>query len=134
MTAVFADTNIVVYAYANDPLKSSVAEAIVSAIPVLSTQIINEFLNVARVKMNLDLPTRHKVAQNLLHGCTVVSLDVQVVAQAMALEAKYQVSYWDALVISAALAAGCDTLYSEDMQNGQIFENCLTVRNPFVAL
>ncbi len=41
MTAVFVDTNIVVYAYANDPLKSSVAEAIVSATPVLSTQVIN---------------------------------------------------------------------------------------------
>lgn len=133
MTAVFVDTNIVVYAYANDPLKSSVAEAIVSATPVLSTQVINEFLNVARIKMRLDLATRHKIAHNLLHGCTVVSLDVQVVAHAMAVEATYQVSYWDALVISAALAAGCDTLYSEDMQNGQVFENCLTVRNPFVT-
>lgn len=80
------------------------------------------------------LATRHKIAHNLLHGCTAVSLDVQVVAQAiMAVEATYQVSYWDALVISAALAAGCDTLYSEDMQNGQVFENCLTVRNPFVT-
>ena len=101
MTAVFVDTNIVVYAYANDPLKSSVAEAIVSATPVLSTQVINEFLNVARIKMRLDLATRHKIAHNLLHACTVVSLDVQVVAQAMAVEATYQVSYWDALVISA---------------------------------
>ena len=78
---------------------------------MLSTQVINEFLNVARIKMRLDLATRHQIAHTLLHGCTVVSLDVQVVAQAMAVEATYQVSYRDALVISAALAAGCDTLY-----------------------
>lgn len=133
MTAVFADTNIVVYAYADEPLKSSVAEAIVRATPVLSTQVISEFLNVARIKMGLDLPTRHQIAENLLHACTVVSLDVQVVAQAMAVEATYQVSYWDALVISAALAGGCDTLYSEDMQDGQVFENRLTVKNAFVT-
>jgi predicted nucleic acid-binding protein len=71
MTAVFADTNIVVYAYANELRKSPVAEAIVQAAPVISTQVVSEFLNVARVKMGLDLTTRHKVAQNLLHGCTV---------------------------------------------------------------
>ncbi len=52
--------------------------------------------------MRLDFATRHKIAHNLLHGCTVVSMDVQVVAQAMAVEATYQVSYWDALVVSAA--------------------------------
>jgi predicted nucleic acid-binding protein len=51
----------------------------------------------------------------------------------MAIEAKYLVSYWDALVIAAAVVAGCDTLYSEDMQDGQVFENRLTVRNPFAV-
>jgi predicted nucleic acid-binding protein len=43
------------------------------------------------------------------------------------------VSYWDALILAAALAAGCDTLYSEDMQDGQIFEGRLTVKNPFAG-
>jgi predicted nucleic acid-binding protein len=40
---------------------------------------------------------------------------------------------WDALIIAAALATGCDTLYSEDLQNGQIFEERLTVKNPFAG-
>jgi len=132
MTAVFADTNIVVYAYARDPQRSPVAEAILAAAPVISTQIVGEFLNIARTKMGLDLATRHKVAQDLLHSCTVVPLDAQAAAQAMAVEATYQVSYWDALVVAAALAAGCDTLYTEDLQNGQVFEGRLTVKNPFV--
>lgn len=133
MTVVFTDTNIVVYAYASNPRKSPVAEAIVRPGPVISTQIVNEFLNVARIKMGLDRDTRHKIAQNLLRGCTVVPLDTQVVAKAMAIEAKYQVSYWDALVMAAALVAGCDTLYSEDIQDGQVFEDRLTVRNPFAS-
>ena len=133
MTAIFADTNIVVYAYADDPTKSAVAEVIIRDAPVISTQIVNEFLSVARVKLGLDLATRHKVAQDLLHGCTVVSVDAPVVARAMEIESKYQISYWDALVVAAALAADCTTLCSEDMQAGQIFENRLTVRNPFLS-
>ena len=92
MTAVFADTNIVVYAYAKDPQKSPVAEAILVAAPFISTQIVSEFLNIARTEMGLDPATRHKVARDLLYSCTVVPLDAQIVAQAMAMEAKYQVS------------------------------------------
>lgn len=133
MTAVFADTNIVVYAYAKDPQKSPVAEAILVAAPVISTQIVSEFLSIARTKMRLDLATRHKVAQDLLYSCAVTPLDAQVVVRAMAIEAKYQVSYWDALAVAAALAAGCDTLYTEDLQNGQVFEGRLAVKNPFVT-
>lgn len=52
---------------------------------------------------------------------------------AMQIEARYQASYWDALILAAALAAGCDTLYSEDMQDGQMFEGRLTVKNPFAG-
>lgn len=62
MAAVFADTNIVVYAYGSDAVKASVAERIIEAAPVISTQVVNEFLNIARVKMGLDMATRHRVA------------------------------------------------------------------------
>jgi predicted nucleic acid-binding protein len=128
---VFADTNIVVYAYGVDPAKIAPAKAIVSAAPVISTQVINEFHNVARRKLGLDLPTRHRVATDLLQSCRVIAVDQAIVAAAMQIEARYQVSYWDALILAAALAAGCDTLFSEDMQDGQLFEGRLAVRNPF---
>ena len=82
MTAAFADTNIFVYACARDPAKSPVAEDIIKAVPVISAQAVNEFLNVARVKMGLDLPARHGVARDLLHGCFVVALDALVIEQA----------------------------------------------------
>ena len=131
MTVVFADTNIVVYAYGVDPAKIAAAEAIVKASPVISTQVINEFHNVARRKLGLDMATRHRVAADLLQSCRVVAIDQAIVTAAMQVEARYQVSYWDALILAAALAAGCDTLYSEDMQDGQVFEGRLTVRNPF---
>lgn len=59
---VFADTNIVVYSYGADPAKVSVAESIIKAAPVISTQVIGEFHNVARRKLELDMATRHRVA------------------------------------------------------------------------
>ena len=128
---VFADTNIVVYAYGVDPVKLDPAKSIVNASPVISTQVINEFHNVARRKLGLDMPTRHRVAADLLQSCRVIAVDQSIVAAAMQIEARYQLSYWDALILAAALAAGCDTLYSEDMQDGQVFEGRLTIKNPF---
>jgi predicted nucleic acid-binding protein len=48
------------------------------------------------------------------------------------MEARYHLNYWDALIVAAALLAGCDTLYTEDLQHGQVIEGRLTVVNPFL--
>lgn len=132
MVAVFADTNIVVYAYSSDAVKASIAERIIEAAPVISTQVVNEFPNIARIKMGLDIATRHRVATDLLHSCNVIAPDSAIATSAMVIEDRYRLSYWDALIAAAALAANCHTLYSEDFQNGQVFEGKLTVSNPFV--
>ena len=50
----------------------------------------------------------------------------------MSIGLRHDLSHWDALIIAAALHTGCETLYSEDMQHGQIFNGCLTVTNPFI--
>lgn len=128
---VFADTNIVIYAYGVDPAKVAKAKVVLNDTPVISTQVINEFHNVARRKLGLDMATRHRIATDLLQSCRVVAVDQAIVSAAMLVEARYLVSYWDALIIAAALATGCNTLYSEDLQDGQIFEGRLTVKNPF---
>lgn len=131
MTVVFADTNIVVYAFAAEADKLCIAEDIVKAAPVISTQVVNEFHNVARRKLGLDLETRHRVATDLLQSCRVVSVDRMIALDAMRIEAIYGFSYWDSLILSAALSAGCDVLYTEDMQDGQVIDGRLTVKNPF---
>jgi predicted nucleic acid-binding protein len=132
MTVVFADTNIVVYAFGVDAGKLGIAEDIVKAAPVISTQVVNEFHNVARRKLGLDLETRHRVATDLLQSCRVVAVDRIIALDAMRVEAIYGFSYWDSLILSAALSAGCDILYSEDMQDGQVIDGRLIVKNPFI--
>lgn len=94
-------------------------------------QVLSEFLNVCRTKLGMDTTTRHKLAAELIVGCNVVSLDSRVVENAMEIEAEAQISYWDALIVAAALLSGCDTLYSEDLQHGRVFDGQLTVVNPF---
>jgi predicted nucleic acid-binding protein len=81
----------------------------------------------------MDVPTRHKLAQELIAGCNVVALEARVVEKAMEVEAQGQISYWDALIVAAALLSRCDTLYTEDLEHGRTFDGQLTVVNPFVA-
>ena len=58
---VFADTNVVVYAFAKDDTKIAIAEGILEKQPTVSVQVISEFLNVCRTKLRMDIPTRHKL-------------------------------------------------------------------------
>ena len=69
--------------------------------------------------------------ENILAIASVESLDYQTYEIAFNIRQKYNISYWDSLVIASALQSGCDTLYSEDMQDGLILENGLRVVNPF---
>ncbi|MBI4292095.1 MAG: PIN domain-containing protein [Betaproteobacteria bacterium] len=130
----FADTNVVVYAFGQDDTKVAVAESILENQPTVSVQVISEFLNVCRIKLGMDVPSRHKLARELIAGCNVVALEPRVVEKAMEVEAQGQISYWDALIVAAALLSGCDTLYTEDLEHGRTFDGQLTVVNPFVTI
>ena len=129
----FADTNVVVYAFAKDDAKIAVAEDILEKQPTISVQVISEFLNVCRVKLGMDISTRHKLARELIAGCNVVALDPRVVEKAMEVESEGQISYWNAQIVAAALLSGCDTLFTEDLEHGRTFDGQLTVINPFVV-
>jgi len=83
----FADTNVVVYAFAKDEAKVAIAEGILEKQPTISVHVISEFLNVCRTKLGMDLPTRHKLAGELIAGCNVVALDPRVIEKAMDVEA-----------------------------------------------
>lgn len=67
----FADTNVVVYAFAKDDAKIAIAEGILEKQPTISVQVLSEFLNVCRIKLGMDLSTRHELAAELISGCNV---------------------------------------------------------------
>jgi predicted nucleic acid-binding protein len=128
----FLDTNVLIYAVAKNDPRASKAEALLASGGIVSIQSLNEFTSVARRK----LVTSWKEVREFLNLICILcpnpvptSLDVH--RGALAIAEKYGYSIYDALIASAALEAGCKTLYSEDLQDGQIINRQLTIRNPF---
>jgi predicted nucleic acid-binding protein len=128
----FADSNLFIYAESDDGEKSAIATALIEAQPVTSVQAINETVNVLTRKYGFTLAEAHEVAESLLDLCEVVPLDVATVREAIRLVRRYRFSHWDSLIVAAALLAGCERLYSEDLQHGQVIDGRLTIVNPFV--
>jgi len=134
MTArFFADTNIAVYTLDATDQKRRQALAVMRQRPVISTQIVNEFLNVMLGKRQLERARAYRLARILMRRCEVIAVTPDITDLSMTIGERYQLSHWDSLIVAAALVAGCDTLYSEDVQDGQVFEGRLTLKNPFVG-
>lgn len=128
----FADTNVAVYCLDADATRRAKALAVMRSHPVISVQVVNEFLSVVLRRGRLPRETVIRLVRILMNRCEVMSVTRQTVETALYLGDRYQVSHWDSLIIAAALAAGCDTLFSEDLQHSQIFNGHLTVVNPFL--
>lgn len=134
MTAkCFSDTNIVLYTIGQDRRKAGIARGIVAVRPLVSAQVINEAVNVCLLKFRFDREKAYIFADSVMRRTDVLPIDETTIRKSAELAVRYQLSNWDALIVAAALLAGCDTLYSEDMQNGQVFVGRLTVVNPFIA-
>ena len=128
---VFADTNLFIYAESQDQDKAARAIEIIQNSPVISTQVIDETVSVLIRKHNFLLSEAHEIAESLLDLCEVVAVDTSTLRKAIDLAKRYSLSHWDSLIVAAALLANCEKLYSEDMQHGQVFDDQLTVVNPF---
>lgn len=133
MTAkIFLDTNIVLYAVGQDTHKKTVARQILASSPVVSAQVINECVNVCLKKFKFDKKQAYAFADAVMNKVNVLPVDETVIRKGAELAMAHQLSHWDALIVAAALLADCDTLHSEDMQHGQLFENSLKITNPFL--
>ena len=128
----FLDSNILVYAYSDDS-RAGIAQSICERPHTLSIQSLNEFANVARRKLrhNWDEITENLIAiVDLAESIVPLSFDLHQTG--IALADRYKLQVYDGMIVAAALEAGCDTFYSEDMHDGLVIEDCLTIRNPFV--
>jgi predicted nucleic acid-binding protein len=135
----FLDTNIFIYGYdSRDPVKQSIADNLVHSLAidaeaVISYQVIQEFFNWALVKGPVKMP--HDDAQHYLattfRPLHVVPPSIGLVSDAIRLQDRYRLSWYDSLIVAAAQHGGCKILYSEDLQHGQQF-GAVTVKNPFL--
>lgn len=127
----FFDTNVLLYAFREGDTRSQVAEALLAGGGTISVQVLNEFVAVARRKLNKSWKEIRAALHILRVFCPQpIPLTVETHEQALHLAQRYGYSIFDSLIIAAALHSGAGTLYSEDMRDGQKIEN-LTIRNPF---
>ena len=131
MTAGFLDTNVLIYAFSSDP-RALKAEELLSGKFVTSVQGLNEFANVARRKLGMSWEeVRLALASIRTLAASVQPLTLETHDMALDLVQRYGVSLFDGLMLAAALQADCSTFWSEDMQDGMVIEQQLTVTNPF---
>lgn len=138
MRLSFFDTNVLVYMYDDDePEKKSRAiavfeEEIEAGRAALSTQVLQEFyVNVVRKLQTPLSPERAEARVRDFSNLSLVRVDAHLILAAIARSRVMQFSFWDALVMEAALAAGADRLLTEDLQHGQVIDGML-IENPFL--
>ena len=127
----FFDTNVVLYLMSADTAKADVAENLLSAGGAISVQVLNEFAAVARRKLAMSWPEIREVLTQVRMVCAVLPITAETHDRALLVAERHGLSFYDACIVAAALLAGCTTLYSEDMQHGQLIDRQLTILNPF---
>ena len=135
----FFDTNVLVYLFdADSPDKQSRArdamqQALERGAVVISTQVLQEFFVTVTRKLARPLPAADaEAALRKLMELSVVQVDPDLIMAAAVSSRRDRISFWDALILAAATAAGCDQVLSEDLQHGRSFGR-LRIANPLLA-
>lgn len=127
----FVDTSVLLYLLSADAAKADRAEEILTAGTVISVQVLNEFAAVALRKLGMTVAEVREVLQPITAICRVSPLTVEIHQRGLQIAERYRFSIYDSLIIATALDSDCATLLTEDLQDGQIIDDVLTVRNPF---
>jgi predicted nucleic acid-binding protein len=131
MRGEFLDTNVLVYAFSTDP-RAGAAETLLAKGCAISIQGLNEFANVARRKLGMRWDeVREALSVIRALSRPILTIDIETHADGLSLAERHGFSMFDALMIASAVRAGCDTLWSEDMQDGMLVDERLRIINPF---
>lgn len=127
----FFDTNVLLHLFSADSAKADWVEGALASGGTISVQVLNEFAAVAVRKLGMTLPEVREALQAITAVCTIAPLTLQVRERSLEIAERYGFSVYDALIVAAALESGCSTLYTEDLHDGQVIDQALTLRDPF---
>ena len=127
----FIDSNVILYLLSNDTKKADAAEAVLRAGGMISVQVLNEIANVALRKIGMSWSETNQFLASIRSLCAVESLTVETHDRGRDVAERCGLSVYDAMIVAAALLAGCTVLYSEDMQDGLVVDKQLRIANPF---
>lgn len=131
MAERFFDTNVLLYLLSADATKADRVEETLAAGATISVQVLNEFAAIALRKLGMTVAEVRDALDPIIAICKVLPITVETHKRGLQIAERYRFAVYDALIIAAALDAGCSTLYTEDLQDGQVIDDVLTIRNPF---
>ena len=129
MNKTFIDSNVILYFLSHDAVKADKAESILQAGGVISVQVLSEVVSVCQRKLKMPWDEIDAVLQAVKASVQVVPLTEATHELAVQICKRYQLSFYDAHICSAAIIAGATVLLSEDMQDGMVVDG-LVVKNP----
>jgi predicted nucleic acid-binding protein len=131
----FFDSNVLIYVMVSGDSRRERAQQLVAQGGVVSVQVLNEFVAVARRKMRMPWEdVIEALGEVRILFPTPVSITLETHEAALKIAQQHRFGIYDAQIAAAALEANCSTLYSEDLQDGQVIDHQLTVTNPFLGL
>jgi predicted nucleic acid-binding protein len=133
MSGSFFDSNVLLHATSLDRAKADCVNRLLDGGGTISVQVLNEISHVARRKFRMSWNDTKSFLSTIKDLLTVESLTIDTHETGLRLAEKYGFAIYDSFIVAAALAADCDTLWSEDMQDGLMVERRLRILNPFRA-
>jgi predicted nucleic acid-binding protein len=131
MPGSFLDSNVILYLASGQQAKADRAEELVASGGTISVQVLNEIANVARCKMGMSWVETRDFLSMVRSLLKVEPVTIEIHDAGTRLAEVYRLSVYDAMIASVALLAECDTLFSEDLQDGLLINGRLRVVNPF---
>lgn len=130
MDEPFFDTNVLLYLLSADSRKAARSRELLAGAGVISVQVLNEFASVAMRKHALDWGELEAILSGFRARLRVESLTAATQARAMEFARHHRLGVYDAMILAAAEQAGCEVVYTEDLNHGQRIAGML-IRNPF---
>ena len=129
---VFLDTCVLLYVLAKGDRRRARARQLMQDGGIVSVQVLNEFANTSRKKLQKDWDETRRSLQDVLACCpNPVPLTLPIHSKAVGVADRFGFSIYDGLIVAAAIEAGCSTLYTEDLQHGQVVDG-VRIENPFL--
>lgn len=126
------DTNVLFYATERAGEKAQTAKALLPSVRFISVQVLSEYANAARRKLRREWAAIERevaILRDLV--AEVLPIDAAAHREAVRIAARYELSFFDAQMLAVAVAGGATTIFSEDMHDGLVIDDTLTIRNPF---
>ena len=129
---IFFDTNTLLYLLSADNKKADWVSKNIQQSNVISVQVLNEFTSASLRKIRITNAELDEFIDLFSNTFSIRPLDMDTFETGLSVSRRYGYQHYDSMIIAAALQAGCERLYSEDMQHRQIIEKKLQILNPFV--